>query len=65
MSMLHDAYGTMIRVNRSGGSSVEVLQRIPLDTRTAQGNIVEATLQDLLFRNPQTLPIRSIDAAYD
>lgn len=64
MSMFHDAYGTMIRVNRSGGGSVEVLERIPLDTPTSQGNIVEATLQDLLFRNPQTLPIQSIDAAY-
>lgn len=65
MSMLHDTYGTMIRINGSDGSSSEVLDRIPLGTPTSQANIDESTLQDLLFRNPQTLPIGSIDAAYD
>ena len=65
MSMLHDEYGTMIRINPSDGSSGEKLCRIPLDTPTSQGNVLESTLQDLLFRNPQALPIRSIDAAYD
>ena len=63
--MLQDAYGAMIRLGSSRGSSDEILSRIPLNTPTSQGNIVEVTLQDLLFRNPQTLPVRAIDAAYD
>ena len=65
MSKIHDAYGTMVRINPSDGSSREMLNRIPLDTPTSQGNIVESTLQELLFQNPHTLPIGSIDAAYD
>ena len=62
--MIDNAYGSMIRLNPTENSSGEILDRIPLDAPTAQGNIIESTLQDLLFQNPQTLPIGSIDAAY-
>lgn len=63
--MTDDAYGTMIRLNPSTGNSVEILRRIPLGTPTSQGSIDESTLQELLFRNPKTLPISSIDKAHD
>ena len=40
-----------------------MLRRMPLGVPASQGGIDEATLQDLLFRHPQTLPIASIDPA--
>ena len=63
--MIDNVYGNMIRFNRSDGNDHEIIHRIPLNAPTSQINVVEVTLQNLLFRNPQTLPIRSIDAAYD
>ncbi len=63
--MTEDAYGAMIRLNLAEGNSREILSRIPLGTPTSKGNIDELTLQELLFLNPQTLPIASIDRAYD
>ena len=61
----NEAYGDLIRLNLSGDVDEETLTRIPLGTPSAQGGIDESTLQELLFRYPQTLPIASIDAAYD
>ena len=61
MYTIPEAYGDMIRLNLGGGSAEETLRRIPLGTPTAQGGIDESTLQDLLFRYPQTLPIPAID----
>ena len=63
--MTDEAYGMMIRLNPSEGNSDEILRRIPLGTPTSQGSITESTFQELLFRNPKTLPISSIDKAYD
>ena len=63
--MTEDAHGAMIRLNLAEGNSREILRRIPLGTPTSEGNIDELTLQKLLFLNPQTLPIGSIDRAYD
>ena len=62
---MDDAYGTMIRLNLVEGNDEEILHRVPLGTPTSQGNIIESKLQELLFRNPQTLPIGSIDKAHD
>ena len=61
----NDAYGELIRLNLTGDSDEETLRRIHLGTATAQGGIDEATLQDLLFRHPPTLPLAAIDASYD
>ena len=65
MSTANEAHGDLIRLNLSADSDEETLTRIPLGTPSAQGGIDESTLQDLLFRYPQTLPIATIDAAYD
>lgn len=65
MSTANEAHGDLIRLNLSADSHKETLMRIPLGTPSAQGGIDESTLQDLLFRYPQTLPIATIDAAYD
>lgn len=64
MFTANEAYGDLIRLSLSGDGNEETLTRIPLGTPTAQGGIDESTLQKLLFRFPQTLPIASIDAAY-
>ena len=55
-------YGDLIRVDTD--DTPEVLQRVPLGSSRSSGGIDEATLQDLLFRFPQTLPIAQIDPAY-
>ena len=65
MFTANEAYGDLIRLNLSGDGDEETLTRIPLGTPSVQGGIDESTLQELLFRYPQTLPIASIDAAYD
>ena len=65
MYTANEAYGDLIRLNLAGQSDGETLRRIPLGTPTAQGGVDESTLQDLLFRYPQTLPISAIDATYD
>ena len=62
--MTTPTYGDLIRVDTDNDSAPEVLQRVPLVSGITRGGIDEATLQDLLFRYPQTLPIDTIDAAY-
>ena len=62
--MPDQTYGDLIRLDRAGQSPEEVLRRIPLGTPASDGSIDEATLQDLLFRFPRSLPIAAIDAAY-
>ncbi|MDE0371424.1 MAG: hypothetical protein OXI73_02605 [Rhodospirillales bacterium] len=64
MSKTNEAYGDLIRLPFGEGSAEEMLRRMPLGVPASQGGIDEATLRDLLFRHPQTLPIASIDAAY-
>ncbi len=56
-------YGELIRVDLGAGSS-EVLQRVRLGLRAADGGVDEATLQKLLFDHPECLPIAAIDSAY-
>ena len=60
-----DAYAGLIRINPASAGEEESLRRISVGIPTSQGGIDESTLQDLLFRNPKTLPIAAIDAAYD
>ena len=62
--MTTPTYGDLIRVDTDNDSAPEVLQRVPLVSGITRGGIDEATLQDLLFRYPQTLPIAAIDPAY-
>ena len=57
-------YGDLILLSADDGSNAETLQRIPLGASVASGGIDESSLQDLLFRFPETLPISAIDAAY-
>lgn len=59
-----EAYGNLIRFRRDGESSGEILRRLPLGMTSVEGGIDEATIQDLLFRNPEALPIDVIDNAY-
>ncbi len=65
MVAVKDAHGGLIRIDRASPGREECLQRISVGTPSSQGGIDESTLQDLLFRNPKTLPIAAIDAAYD
>ena len=64
MKPLDRTYGELIRLDPSDSASAETLQRIPLGASAAHGGVDEASLQDLLFRFPETLPTAAIDAAY-
>lgn len=55
----------LIIVNNAGEADLEVITRLPLETGVSDGSIDENRLQDLLFRNPQTLPVTAIDPAYE
>ena len=57
-------YGDLLRVDTASQAPPEVLRRVPLGSGASSGGVDEATLQDLLFRFPQTLPIAAIDPAY-
>ena len=61
---MENNYGDLIRVDTNTHEIPHVLKRVPLGSDAASGGIDEATLQDLLFDFPQTLPIASIDPAY-
>ena len=63
--MTDGTYGELIRLDLAGTGPEETLRRIPLGTPNSDGGMDEATLQNLLFRHPRTLPIASIDASYD
>ena len=58
------SYGDLIRLAPDDPSGAETLRRLPLRTRSADGGMDERSLRDLLFRFPQSLPVRAIDAAY-
>ena len=64
MNMINQTYGDLIRLDPANESDEETLRRIPLGASVADGGIDESSLQDLLFRLPQTLPVAAIDAAY-
>lgn len=64
MGTMNETYGDLIRLPCGDVGAEEMLRRMPLGLPASQGGIDEATLRDLLFRYPQTLPIASIDAAY-
>ena len=64
MDALDGMYGDLIRLDPVGSSQSRTLKRIPLGTSAASGGVDEATLRDLLFLHPQSLPIPAIDAAY-
>lgn len=57
-------YGDLIRVAPDIGAGPEVFRRVPLGSGPTWGGVDEATLQDLLFRCPEALPIATIDRAY-
>lgn len=57
-------YGNLIRLDADEGVVEEMLERVPLYADVSQSGVSEDTLQDLLFRFPQALPIPAIDAAY-
>ena len=57
-------YGDLVRVDADAHRGPEVLRRVPLGSNVTSGGVDEATLQDLAFRFPQTLPISDIDPAY-
>ena len=63
--MSTQTYGNLIWVGPHGDDAPEILRRVPLGSGVTSGGVDEATLQDLLFRFPQTLPIAAIDPSYD
>ena len=62
--MTTQTYGGLIRVDTDSDAGPEVLRRVTLGSGASSGGVHEATLQDLLFSFPQTLPIEAIDPAY-
>lgn len=64
MSTDKQTYGDLIRIDPNNPSGEESLQRVPLGAAPAEGGMDEASLRDLLFRFPGSLPVRAIDAAY-
>ena len=62
--MTTPTYGDLIRINTSNCTAPQVLRRVPLGSSASSGGVDEATLRDLLFAFPQTLPVSDIDAAY-
>lgn len=62
--MANSAYGDLIRLHTGNGDPPEPLARVPYGVRSAEGGIDEATLRDLLFAQPQALPIAAIDGDY-
>ena len=62
--MTTPTYGDLIRIGTDGNAAPEVLRRVSLGAGPSSGGVDEATLQDLLFRFPQTLPVANIDPAY-
>ena len=57
----------LIRVNSTDSTEAEILTRLPLSSGRSEGGrrYNEEFLQALLFRYPQSLPISTIDPAYD
>ena len=64
MTTQFQTYGHLIRLDAGGDSAPEVLERVPPGAGVSSGSIDEATLQNLLFRYPEALPIAAIDPAY-
>ena len=62
MTTQFQTYGHLIRLDTGGDGAPEVLERLPLGAGVS-GGVDETTLQDLLFRYPETLPIAAIDPA--
>ena len=62
--MTTPTYGDLVRVDTGGGAAPEILRRVPLGAGASSEGVEEKTLQDLLFRFPETLPIATIDPAY-
>ena len=60
MTTQFQTYGHLIRLDAGGAGAPEVLERLPLGAGVSSGSIDEATLQSLLFRYPQALPIAAI-----
>ncbi len=61
---MRQTYGDLVRVDADLQRGPEVIRRVPLGSNVTSGGADEATLQDLLFSFPQTLPISDIDPAY-
>lgn len=59
-----EAYGDLVRFDIHGNQAVERLARLPVGVPAVSGGVDEDTLRNVLFNNPQALPIRDIDSAY-
>ena len=62
--MTTPTYGDLVRVDTDGGAAPEILRRVPLGAGASSEGVEEKTLQDLLFRFPEALPIATIDPTY-
>lgn len=54
----------LIRLGPANENEIEIYERLYLGANVSEGSLSEATLQNLLFRFPETLPIAAIDPAY-
>ncbi|MDE0394369.1 MAG: hypothetical protein OYK82_06290 [Gammaproteobacteria bacterium] len=65
MTTTRSRYGRTIYIPPGDGTRSLTLRRRRLTAESAGGAYDEAWLQDLLFRNPEILPIGEIDDAFD
>ena len=65
MTTTRSRYGRTIYIPPGDGTRSLTLRRRRLTAESVGGAYDEAWLQDLLFRNPEILPIGEIDDAFD
>ena len=54
----------LIKIDTAHNNEVEIYERLRLGANVSEGSMSESTLQNLLYRHPETLPISAIDPAY-
>ena len=54
----------LIKIDTAHDNAVEIYERLYLGANVSEGGVSESTLQNLLFRYPETLPVSAIDPAY-
>lgn len=54
----------LIKIDTAHDNEVEIYERLRLGANVSEGSMSESTLQNLLFRYPETLPISAVDPTY-
>ncbi|MDE2846876.1 MAG: hypothetical protein OXO51_09230 [Gemmatimonadota bacterium] len=54
----------LIKIDTAHNNEAEIYERVYVGANVSEGSVRESTIQNLLFRYPDTLPISAIDSAY-